>query len=396
MSRIESNETEAEQPERHPVSRRRTVARRILHGTGVLLGLGLFAGAAVAGIAALHLRTASESPRTPAPPVSVATVRAQIVDGYELTTRFTGRIEAARETALAFERGGLVVEVLPDEGREVRAGAVIARLDTAKLRSGRDRLEARRRELEARQNLAERTLGRQSKLKSEGWSPDQRFDEAEATLSQLTAAIEQVTAEIAAIDIDIAKSVLKAPFDGTIAARSIDEGAVVAAGTPVATLLETGRRQVRIGLPPAEALRLDARTEYEVRTSEATLPAKLASRRPDLDTGTRTVTVLFDVSGDAGSAALGDLATLEIGNRISSRGTWLPLTALKEGRRGLWTVLVADGQGDEAVVRTEAVEVLHAEADKVFVRGTLRDGDRVISGGTNRVVAGQRIALGGE
>ena len=63
------------------------------------------------------------------------------------------------------------------------------------------------------------------------------------------AGIDRVKAQIASIDIDIAKSKITAPFDGIVSSRLIDEGAVVAAGTPLLTVLEADRRQARIGLP---------------------------------------------------------------------------------------------------------------------------------------------------
>lgn len=394
MSEHEMLPTSGPGPAEQP--RHRTLARRAAKAAGILFGVTVFAGAAVAGIAALHLRTAAEEPRSVVPPVRVETVRAAMVDGFDLITHYTGRLEAARTTALAFERGGLVLAVGLDEGDTVARGQVVARLDTAKLEAGRAQLEARRRELEAQKNLAAATFARQSKLKTEGWSPDQKFDEAEAAVAQLDASIEQVTAEIAGIDIDIAKSRLEAPFDGTMAGRFIDEGAVVAAGTPVATLLETGRRQVRVGLPPDVTYGLDPDATFALHSNGVMHQARLIARRPDLDTGTRTVTVLFDVTETTGDAALGDLVTLAIARHVDTRGTWLPLTALKEGRRGLWTVLVAGRAGDTTVVRPEAVELLHAEDDRVYVRGTLRDGDHVLSGGTDRVVAGQSIALAAE
>jgi membrane fusion protein, multidrug efflux system len=236
-------------------------------------------------------------------------------------------------------------------------------------------------------------LGRQSRLSAQGWTPGQRLDEAEATLAQLTAAIERVSAQIAGIDIDLSKSELKAPFDGRIAARSIHEGAVVAAGTPVAMLLESGRQQARIGLPPEIARDLDAGAARTLRIGETTLRAAIASRRPDLDTATRTMTVLFDVVDPPQNVMFGDLVTLEIGTRVEERGAWLPLAALKEGQRGLWSVLVADASAEVAIVRPEAVEVLHVEGSRVFVRGALRDGDHILSRGADRVVAGQRVAL---
>lgn len=392
---MSANELGTVDPTRGP-DQSRSLARRLLGGLRFLGGAAIFAGLAGLGIMALHLRASAEAPRAVVEPVHVETVRARFEDGYARVVIYTGRLEAARQTALAFERSGLVMAVAKDEGQLVRQGEVVARLDTAQLQAARRQLEARGRELDAQRNLASLTLGRQSRLKLQGWSPEQRFDEAEATVAQLTAAIEQVGAQIASLDIDLAKSELKAPFDGRIAARTIDEGAVVAAGTQVLTLLETGRRQARIGVPPDVAERLAAQQSLRIDVQGHKLTARLAARRPDLETGTRTVTVLLDIDAGAADAALGELASLSIDATVPERGAWLPLTALKEGRRGLWSVLVADRTASGATVRAEAVEVLHAEDARAFVRGTFRDGDAIISHGTDRVVAGQRIALAGE
>lgn len=374
----------------------RSLALRLLGSAAFLSGAVTFIGLAGIGTAALHLRAAAEAPRAVVEPVHVETVKARIEDGYRRVVTYTGRLEAARQTALAFERGGLVLAVAKDEGQDVRQGEVVARLDTAQLQATRRQLEARRRELEAQRNLASLTLGRQSRLKTQGWSPEQRFDEAEATVAQLAAAIEQVGAQIGGLEIDLTKAELKAPFDGRIAARSIDDGAVVVAGTPVLMLLETGRRQARIGVPPDVADKLAAQQSMRIDVQGRILTATLAARRPDLETGTRTVTLLLDIEAGSTDVALGELASLAVEAPVLERGAWLPLTALKEGRRGLWTVLVADRASGAATVRAEAVEVLHAEEARAFVRGTFRDGDAVISHGTDRVVAGQRIALAGE
>ena len=47
--------------------------------------------------------------------------------------------------------------------------------------------------------------------------------------------------------------------------------------------------------------------------------------------------------------------------------------------------------GEEATTQ-EAVEVLHLDDGRAFVRGTLAEGSRVVLGGTNRVIPGQRVA----
>lgn len=360
-------------------------------GSGLVACLFVIGGAA--GIFALHSRADADGTARAALPTSVATITARVVAGYTLDASYAGRLEVARQTAVAFERNGLVAKVTVDEGDEVNQGDIVAELGTAQLVARRDQLAAQRRGFVAQRNLASLTLDRQSNLKKKGWSPDQRYDEAKSNLARLTAEVDRVTAQIVSVDIDIAKSKLTAPFDGRIAKRSIDEGAVVMAGAAIVEVLETDRRLARIGLPPDVAATLIPDAKYTVRVNRLSLQARLISRRPDLESGTRTSTVLFEITGDASGIPIGELVTLEHTSTIAERGAWIPLTALKEGRRGLWMVLVADKSDGSLIVRPEAVELLYAKAGQAFVRGTFKDGAKVISQGTGRVVVGQRIVL---
>ena len=355
----------------------------------------VFVGMMGAGMAALYMRANAEAgPQRPLP-TPVATLTIEMQDGYTEAGRYVGRLEPARQTALAFERGGLVTTVLKDEGDLVAAGETVAKLDTAQLEATRDQLEAQVRELTARRQLATLTLGRQSKLQKKGWSPEQRLDEAQASLSELTAGIDRVSAQIASIDIDIAKSNITAPFDGIVSSRSIDEGAVVAAGAPLLTILEADRRQARIGLPPEVTTKLDPARSYLLETGKGKLQARLNALRPDLQAGTRTVTALFDVTGD-GNVLFGEIVTLTLDTEIRARGTWVPLAALSEGHRGLWNILTVVTRQGQRIAQNEAVEILHIDGERAYVRGTFQPGAEIVAGGTNRVIAGQRVALAGE
>lgn len=354
----------------------------------------VFLGLAVAGVAALHARSAAEALPGAHPPVAVQTLRLEIQPSYTETVRYVGRLEAARQTALGFERAGLVTKVHRDEGDRVSEGDVVASLDTAQLEASRKQLEAQIRQLEARLELAHLTHERQSTLRKNGWSPEQRLDEAASARDALTAEIDRVRAQIESIDIDIVKSQLKAPFDGVVASRSIDEGAVIAAGTPILTVLEDGHRQLRVGLPPEVAAKLDGAKTYQVRTQTGVVDARLYASRPDLQSATRTVTALFDVETQD-ATPFGEIVTLMLEREIEERGAWVPLVALQEGDRGLWSLLTVAEEDGQPVVKREAAEVLHVDGAHAYVRGTFAPGASAIANGTNRVVPGQFVALAG-
>lgn len=363
---------------------------KILAGLAMAMTAALFIGLAAGGITALHMRANAEATAEANPPITVKVRPVALTGGYGVTERFAGRLEAARQTRLAFERSGLVTHVLVEEGDRVSAQSVVARLDTSKLEAERSRLEAQRRETVARLDLAKATLKRQQALTKKGWQSEQRYDSARFSVSELNAAIERIDAAIRAIDIDIGKSDLKLPFTGTIAARFVDEGAVVESGTPVLEIMETARRQVRVGVSVEAAEQLETGRHYRLTSGSRIFRGRLISKRPDLQTGTRTVTVLFETN-QAEGVPFGEIVELNLERHIEARGLWLPVGALSEGRKGLWTVLtVVDRDGAEIVAR-EAVEVLHVEDRRVFVRGTLRDGARVVLKGTNRIIPGQHV-----
>lgn len=115
-----------------------------------------------------------------------------------------------------------------------------------------------------------------------------------------------------------------------------------------------------------------------------------------VETDTRTVTALFRFDERPSGVRDGELARVAVATRTPARGFWLPITALTESRRGLWSAYVVEEDDGSLTVGRRELEVIHAESDRAFVRGTLRDGERVVATGLHRLVPGQRIRLGSE
>lgn len=351
-----------------------------------------FVGLTAAGTAALHMRANAEVPPAANPPVAVNTTALTMAESYQITERFAGRLEPARQTQLSFERAGLVRQVLVEEGDRIGAGDVIARLDTAKLEAERETLKAQAEELQARRDLAQATLKRQEQLNKKGWRSAQNYDEARFSLQEIDASLRRIGASITSLNVDIEKSVLRAPFAGTIASRTMDEGAVVAAGANIVELLETNERQLRIGVSVDAARDLEVGKVYQFRAGAHVVPGAVLAKRPDLDPRTRTLSILFKVVTDK-DLPFGEIVELILPRTVQARGTWLPLTALTEGRKGLWSVLTVVERDGTTLVSREAAEILHLEGDRAFVRGTFTAGARLLLDGTNRVTPGQKVAL---
>lgn len=393
-----------------------------------------------------------ESPQDVITLLTVPVVAVEASSSYDRRESYLGRVEAARSSDLGFERPGRLIDVLVDEGEAVEKDAVLARLDDATLQSQREEILARKAQSEAL--LAEMVAGprvevieaaqatvkrfeaelaraklsanRQKQLVRQQATSAEDYDQArfeeEAIAGQLGAAranltelergtrqeqidaqraiVRQLEAELATIDVEIDKTILRAPFAGVISDRYVDEGVVVSVGQAVLRLLERERLEVRVGLAREALDSLAATDPLIVDVHGTTVAASRYRVLPDRNVRTRTVPVLLALDEPPAAVRVDDVATLELRKPIVEPGYWLPLSALTESHHGLWNCYVArpvDGEKETGRVEARQVEILHTETDQVYVRGAVEPNEFVIIDGLQRIVPGQdvRIQRGG-
>ncbi|MEM9708985.1 MAG: efflux RND transporter periplasmic adaptor subunit [Pseudomonadota bacterium] len=354
------------------------------------LTLGVVAGAAFAiQYGASELARRADAAPTPdaAPAIPVAATPLKLETGYDVRRAFIGQVEARKATTLSFELAGRLVAVLVDEGYPVDVGQVVARQDTAILEAERTRLLASKAAAEAQLTFAEQTVARNEALLDRGFAPQSGVDEALSRRDELSNRIAEIEASLASVDIRMEKSEITAPFAGLVTARFLDGGEALSPGQPVLGLIETTGPQVRVGVPLD--LTADDLAKAEIDVAGTVSTAELISLRPDVDPVTRTRTAIFAIDTNA-DFAFGQTARVHLSERVDAEGFWVPLTGLKEGARGQWTVLTVDA---ENAVRSAPVEILHAESDRVFVRAAFADGTPLIDRGPQRVTVGQEVVL---
>ena len=382
----------------------------------------------------------------------VETIAVKPVNSYQVSRLYSGTLVPRRSSELGFERAGKVSQISVNEGDTIEAGRAIAALDTEILAAQKRQLLAKRTQLVAQLDemqagsrpetiasaqatvramneqleLASQKRDRREMLYAEGAiSREQldeiffeastrqaRLDEARSQLDELlagtrsqqievqTALIKQLDAEIGALDIEEQQSVLKAPFAGTVSNRLVDEGTIASAGQPIVQLVEAGATEARVGVPVTAADQIAIGSTQRVQIGQKTYLAKVTAILPELDSSTRTVTVVLILNQLVSTeVTLGQLAKLELTEDISTSGYWLPLSALVQGERSLWSCYVLGeavpgASQTDSVFRVEQrdVEILHTQGDRALVRGTLLSGDQVIASGTHRLVAGQLVS----
>lgn len=382
----------AKEPQKRPLWKR--ALRGVVTLTGTASVIALAAGAVWVGSATLATRAAAVDAPPPAPIATVAAMRITPADEMAVTRAFHGQVEAAQTVALSFEQSGRLNVLAVDEGDRVEAGQVLARLDTRILMTDRTRLVASRDALAAQAELSRRTTDRQKELRNRGFASDQAVDNTALNLAALEAQIAEVDAAIMQVDVRLSQTELVAPFDGTVGARHVDPGAIMAVGTPVLDVREDTAPIFRVGIDPKLAPTV-RETAARVTLDGVEYPARFVGFRPDLDAQTRTRTALFEI--DTTDPVYLASGTLTLDGTLAQSGYAVPLRALRDGVRGLWTVMVLTPEEDGLyAAQAAAVEVLQIEGDTAFVRGTLQGETLIVPDGTHRLVPGDRIRIAGE
>lgn len=351
-----------------------------------LATIGLSGAAIMIAVGVLSDRAEAVLDPDAAPPVPVRIKTLRIEDGYSLPRRFVGQIEARSTVSLSFELGGQLAQLPVEEGDSVEANQLIARLDTDLLQAERRRLNAARAASSAQLEFAQSRLKRARQLQTQGFTSTEALDQATAAHDELTNRIDEIDALLAAVEINIAKSALYAPFSGQIAAQTAEAAETISAGQQIVTLIETSAPELRVGLPLS--MDADGLQDVSVSVGGIVVPATLKRLRPDVDPVTRTRTAVFSLPADT-PVVFGQTAALLLETEVAATGAWIPVDALQSAEGSVWSVLIVR----DGVLDTAAVEILHIDGERAYMRGTFEDGTQIVAAGAHRVVSGQTVSV---
>ena len=380
--------------------------------------------------------------------VPVEVTELKPVNSYSRKRKYTGKVEAARISELAFERSGKLIKVAVDEGDTVQAGMILANLSTRHLDVNRLKLQAERavaqaqldelkagprsqtiavteaevRQLSAKlknveadhkrnQQLLKRNAISKSVFEESQYSVEQQqalLDAASSRLSELQEGTrkEKIAAQIAVVanldaaladnQVDLDDTKLTAPFSGRISKRYSDEGTVISPNMPLFRLVEDQKLEAHIGVPVESAKALKQGTQNEVQLNGKMFKATIKAILPELDPVTRTQEIVLSLNSEAAQHLVpGQVIRIEVEETIQMQGFWLSLSSLARGERGLWSAYaVIAGQADgEFVLEKRQIEVLHTEGDRVLVRGTLTAADKIVVDGIHKLSNNQRVVV---
>ncbi len=217
-----------------------------------------------------------------------------------------GLIYSKSSPSLAVEVSGRVVKIIADVGDEVKAGDILAKIDSEKYNLQFSQAKAEIARLSALLVNKELDLQRAEKLFKDNLVSEEMMDRTKADFNALKEQMNAADAQLRNANRLIEETNIKAPIESEVAIKHIDAGDYVQPGMVVYELVDTKNLKVDLSFP--EYLSPKLKKGLEVRITSPTNPdeiviSKIKDIKPNIDSRNKSLTTIID---------------------FENPGTWLP------------------------------------------------------------------------
>ncbi|WP_349917868.1 efflux RND transporter periplasmic adaptor subunit [Aeromonas veronii] len=306
------------------------------------------------------------------------------------TLRFSGEIRSHQRANLAFRVPGTLDAILVKEGDKVSKGAVIARLDPHDFRVQRDETAAMLKEAKAASRLAEVELTRTRQAVGENAMAKINLDRAISASAQARARVQTLQQSLAKAEDALGYSELRAPFDGVIGQRFIDEHEQTAPGVPVFSLHQPSVLEAVVDVPEQQIGQLKNDMAASVTWYRQDVPVRAVSREVASlpDPLKRTHEVTFRLLDHSPELVPGKSVSIALPLPGSDQIHCLPVSAVTSQGKQNRVMTVRAGQAIGVLV-----EIVSQHHDELCVKGALTAGDRVVTAGSALLKERQSVTL---
>lgn len=307
-------------------------------------------------------------------PVEVASVTAGSIDA---AYRGTATLEAEDEATVMAKQGGVIEQVLVEEGDRVRAGEVLARLETDKLR-----LEALRSKAEVER--LDQDFTRLKSVFQRNLVSREAYDKTQYELEGARAAYDLAT-------LALREAEVRSPFEGVITARYIKRGNTIQAGTQAFRVTRLDRLRAFIHVPERDIHKLKA--EHRVTLTVDAWPGRafaghISLINPVIDPSTGTVKVTVEMDPKQPELKPGMFARAEILYDRHNQAMLVPKDAVLVEDAAESVYVISEGKALRRAIKTGYADARHYEV----VTG-LKVGEEVVTTGQTSLKDAAKVEI---
>jgi len=362
-------------PEHHPKADHRRL--RLTGLVALVLAVLVVAfGLISRGLASQQLKTSALADAIP----TVNLIRPTVNGGDQALT-LPGDVQANDDAVIHARVSGYLMKWYVDIGAQVKAGQVLADIDTPELDQQLAQARANLATAQANQNLAQITASRWAGLLAKDAVSKQEADEKTGDLAAKSALTQAAKADLDRLTALEAFKRIVAPFDGVVTARNTDIGALIAAGNPadpgLFTVADERRLRIYVHAPQAYIAQIKPGETAAISVPEhpgQTFQATLSSTSDAVSSQSGTLTVELQIDNAQDQLKPGDYAQVVFNLPRAGGGVSLPASALMFRKSGLAVATL--GADNRVVMKPVAIATDHGQT--VDIASGLQPSDRVI------------------
>ena len=330
------------------------------------------------------------------PPVPVVIGKAEKRD-VPLYLDGLGNVQGFNTVVVRIRVDGQLEKIAFTEGQEVHAGDLLAQIDAKPFQAALEQAQAKQRQDEAQLANGKLDLARDVTLVEQKAVPQKTLDTQKALVATLEATVRADAAAVDSTKVQLSYTTIRAPIDGRIGLRLVDQGNVVHASDanglvtisqlkPIAlifTLPEKNLQAIQREMAKGKLKVLAVGRENAVTLGEGELA--VVDNQIDMTTGTIKLKAIFP--NDNLQLWPGEFINARLLLTTRKDGIVVPASVVQRGPDNTYVFIVNDDQ----TVAMRPVTVDQFEDDKALIKEGLRAGERVVVDGQYRLQPGSHV-----
>ncbi len=304
------------------------------------------------------------------------------------TSSFEGVVEAERQTVIAAQVSGAIVEIATRAGDQVKAGQLLIRIDAHAATQSSAASKAQVISAQAGLELARKELDRQRQLFAQDYLSQAALDRAEARFKVAEAEAHAQIAQAGSAETQAGFYTIRAPYAGTIAEVPVSMGSMAMPGQPLMTIYDPSALRVTSTVPHSVI-------EHEMSVSSVKMEISgLSSKQliipthikimPTVDARTHTAEIRLGLPAKLQDVAPGMFARVWLSVREqATQSVQIPITALVH-RAEMTGVYVLDGKNQPLL---RQVRIGRVSGGQVEILSGISPDERVVQDAESALAA---------
>ncbi|PIE01977.1 MAG: efflux transporter periplasmic adaptor subunit [Acidobacteria bacterium] len=314
------------------------------------------------------------------------------------TTRtFNGTVRSDRAIQLSFRTSGILNTLNLYNGQTVKKGDLLAEIDNSEAKLALEKSISNRQSAKSNMNTASSNLMRTRTLYEQGGASLREYENAKSEYAAAKANFESAERSVDIQNKQVKYGIIKAPADGTISSKSVENNENISAGQVIATLNAGNFMVIQLGLPENVINQVVDGMEVEINIASLgkTFKGLVNEISTSTDTGTSTYPVQIKIEDSSARIKAGMAAQVvfTFSDPTLERTLVVPVPAVGMDSKGHFVFTIEPQADSTGTVRKRYFHIGKLTPWGFIVSDGLEEGQFVATAGLQSLLDGQRVRL---